>query len=342
DPNSPTPLLDMAKTASLADVVDVLWELAEREMLESGQESEYSSQRMAALARRALNFAHSSEGQAWFDSLTSDDELLERLTKLLHSEPVEQEKSTQVAQRFSEIIKSAGAQLQNRLADSGQKLASQSGSLRTRLDEDFSNARFHMREKMVTTTARLFNEPLRAIFHEQCALLIGDAFAYFSSRGDTEKPAPIAQRVICSLQEASALSRKSGQPLIVIGHSMGGVVLCDIVTCYGKDIPIDILITVGSQFPLFTDLGMFPGAQESPRPIPPATNVSHWINIFDPHDFLGYPAGHLFAGIEDFHLPTYAVGASAHADYFNRRSFYFHLARRLQEYMPTPKAAHEP
>ncbi|HEY9792253.1 MAG TPA: hypothetical protein V6D22_17750 [Candidatus Obscuribacterales bacterium] len=338
DPDSPTPLLDMAKTASIADVVDILCELTEREMLESGQESEYSSRRMAGMAERALNFAHSAEGQAWLDSLTSDDQLLERLTKLLHSESPEPDKSSQVAQRLSEIIKSAGAKLQNRLTQSRQKFASESGSLRSRINEDFSNARFRMREKVVTTTARLFNEPLRAIFHEQCALLIGDAFAYFSSRGDSDKPAPIAQRVIDSLREASALAQKSGQPLIVIGHSMGGVILCDVVTCYGKDIAIDSLITVGSQFPLFTDLGMFPGVHDSPRPIARPSNVSHWINIFDPHDFLGYPASHLFAGIEDFHLPTYAVGASAHADYFNRRSFYFHLARRMQEYMPVAKS----
>jgi hypothetical protein len=336
---SQTPLLDLARTASLSDVIDVLWELAEREMLESGTENEYSQRDMAALAQRALDFANSEEGQTWLAGLKSDEELLDRLSKLLHSQPSASSKASSAASRLAEIIKSAGGRLRERIADSHEKMTSGSHSLRAKLGEDFSNIRFKMREKLVTTTAHLVNDPLRTIFHEQCALLIGDAFAYFSSRGDEQKPAPIAQRIIDCLKEAAALAKSSGQKLIVIGHSMGGVILCDIVTCYGKDIPIDVLITVGSQFPLFTDLGMFPGVRDCPRPIPCPANVARWINIFDPHDFLGYPASHLFAGIDDFHLPTYAVGASAHADYFNRRSFYFHLARRMLDYMPTTSAA---
>jgi hypothetical protein len=78
---------------------------------------------------------------------------------------------------------------------------------------------------------------------------------------------------------------------------------------------------------------MFPGVVGD-HPISAPAQVKRWLNIFDPHDFLGYPASHLFSGIDDFHLPTYAVGASAHADYFNRRSFYFHLARRIADYLP--------
>jgi hypothetical protein len=339
---SETPLLDIARTSSTADVVDVLWELAERDMLESGNESQFTEMRITKLAQRALAYAETKEGKTWLAGLTSDEQLVERLTELLHSEPTEIGRSTVLPNSLSHILKSAGKKIQNRIHDSRLRLGSRATSARTRLEENVSNARFLMREKMVSTTARLLNEPLRAIFHEQCALLIGDAFAYFSNRGDSLTPSPIAQRVIDALSQAAEMSAKTGEELIVIGHSMGGVILCDIVTCYGKHIPIDVLITVGSQFPLFADLGMFPGVNDCSLPLAKPEKVRRWMNIFDPHDFLGYPASQIFSDVDDYHLPTYAVGASAHVNYFNRRGFYFHLARRMVDYLPSSRVSTTP
>jgi hypothetical protein len=289
---------------------------------------------MDALAHRAFLFAHSPEGEQWLAGLKSDDELLARLSELLHGKtsgatPTTGE-SAKIAGKLSDIIKSAGKRLGGRIRESRERL----GSHREALHENVELARLRMRQSLVATTAHLVNEPLRAVFHAQCALLIGDAFAYFSSRGDEGQPSAIAQRIISVLEEASAASKENGEELIVIGHSMGGVILCDLVTCYAKHIEIDALITVGSQFPLFADLGMFPGCNAPSRPIQRPPQVKNWVNIFDPHDFLGYPASHLFEGVHDYHLPTYAIGGSAHANYFNRRSFYFHLARRMTEYMP--------
>lgn len=334
---SKTPLLDIARQASVDEVIDLLWELAEREMLESGAEQRHTEAEMDALAHRALNFAHSEEGEKWLAGLKSDDELLARLSGLLHGGKAGSDKSgaktgesAKIAGRLGDIIKDAGKRLGGRLRESRTRL----GTRREALREDVEQARLRMRQSLVATTAHLVNEPLRALFHAQCALLIGDAFAYFSSRGDAGQPAPIAQRVIDTLKEAAAYAKANGEELIVVGHSMGGVILCDVVTCYGKDIEIDALITVGSQFPLFADLGMFPGCNDVARPIQRPAQVKNWVNIFDPHDFLGYPASHLFEGVHDYHLPTYAVGGSAHANYFNRRSFYFHLARRMHQYLP--------
>lgn len=337
DSDCATPLLEMARTASLADVVDLLWDIADQEMNEAGKESGKSAEDMARLAQRALDFAHSPEGDAWLKTVKTDEELLERLGGLLHEEenkanPAPAPKTASKA-TISGLVKSAGGRFQKRITDARHNLKTRSKSLRVRLREDMSNVRLRIRQKAVGTTARLINNPIRAIFHQQCALLIGDAFAYFSARGE-DRPAPIAQRVIDSLQEAAAIRDKTGEELIVVGHSMGGVILCDIVTHYGKDIPIDVLITVGSQFPLFADLRMFPGVNPSERPVPRPENVRRWINIFDPHDFLGYPGSHMFEGIDDFHLPTYAVGGAAHTDYFNRPSFYWQLARRLMDYVP--------
>lgn len=292
---------------------------------------------MARMAQKALDFAHSLEGQKWLSSIKTDEELLEKFSSLL-SKP--EDKAGDSAKRTRKfrlpgLIKSAGGRFRKRLSDARSRIASRSKILRRRISEDISAARFRIRQGAVGTSSRIFNDPIRALFHQECALLIGDAFSYFSARGDNQTAAPIAQRVMDEMRKAAELKEKEGGELIVIGHSMGGVILCDIVTCYGKDIPIDVLITVGSQYPLFADLRMFPGIDMAKRPVPKPENVKEWINIFDPNDFLGYPAGHIFEGVRDYHLATYSIGGAAHTDYFNRRSFYFQLARRLTEYVPT-------
>lgn len=301
-------------------------------------EMKESENYMARMAQKALEFGHSLEGQKWLRSIKSDEELLEKFSSLLSKseDSAKPEDKAKPGQKFRlPGLKSASGRFRKRLKDARSRLASRSKSLRRRISEDISAARFRSRQLAVGTSSRIFNDPLRALFHQECALLIGDAFSYFSARGDSEKAAPIAQRVMDAMRKAAELKEKEGGELIVIGHSMGGVILCDIVTCYGKDIPIDVLITVGSQYPLFADLNMFPGVDTTKRPVPKPENVKEWINIFDPNDFLGYPASHIFEGVRDYHLATYAIGGAAHTDYFNRRSFYFQLARRLAEYVPS-------
>jgi|GEM_PF-3288122 hypothetical protein len=301
-----------------------------------GAEMKESENYMARMAQKALDFGHSLEGQKWLSSIKTDEELLEKFSSLL-SKPEDSAKTDATKPtrnfRLPGLIKSAGGRFRNRLKDVRSRIASRSKTLRRRISEDISAARFRSRQLAVGTSSRIFNDPLRALFHQECALLIGDAFSYFSARGDNEKAAPIAQRVMDAMRQAAEMKEKEGGELIVVGHSMGGVILCDIVTCYGKDIPIDVLITVGSQYPLFADLHMFPGVDTTKRPVPKPENVKEWINIFDPNDFLGYPASHIFEGVRDYHLATYAIGGAAHTDYFNRRSFYFQLARRLTEFV---------
>ena len=313
---SETPLLDIARTASVADVIDVLWDLVDQSPESEGEANKINETQLAQLAQRALNFVHSKEGEAWLQTVRSDDELIERLSNLLDegSHPTGPAKGNE--------------SISDRWATVRAQLRSRSKSLNEQLAENVAAARLNFRQKAVSTTARLINNPLRSIFHQECALLIGDAFAYFSERGDADTPSPIAKRVLDSIEHAAS-EKKENEELIVVGHSMGGVILCDIVTCYGKHVPIDVVVTVGSQFPLFADLMMFPGVDAQRRPVPKPENVGKWINIFDPHDFLGYPASHIFSDVTDYNLPTYSIGGSAHRNYFNRRSFYFQLARRL-------------
>ena len=202
--DSETPLLDMARTASLSAVIDLLWEILDQEMLDTGNECQETAQDIARLAQQVLEFSHSPEGEAWLQSINSDEEILKKLGALLRTT------STQTSGRpgSANLLRSAGSRLRTRIQDARQNLAARAKLLRMRIQEDVSNARLRIREKAVSSTARVFNEPLRAIFHQQCALLIGDAFAYFSTRGDKLQVAPIAQRVIESLRLAVAAKRE--------------------------------------------------------------------------------------------------------------------------------------
>src|SRR5579885_2790900 len=191
DSDSPTPLLDMARTASISDVIDVLWDLVDQEMREEGGGNSQSDEEMARLAQRALNFCNSEEGEKWLATVTSDDQILEKLANLLNSSRKGSGENANGTKALTKLIKSGGARFKQAFAEARNGLSTRSKSVRTRINEDVLNARLRLRQKAVGTTAKLFNDPLRVVFHQQCALLIGDAFAYFSARNE-QKAAPMA------------------------------------------------------------------------------------------------------------------------------------------------------
>ena len=83
------------------------------------------------------------------------------------------------------------------------------------------------------------------------------------------------------------------RPLTVVGHSLGGVVLVDLLSS-GSAPPVDRLVTVGSQAPLFYAIDALehlrPGA--GPEPFTP------WLNIYNEADLLSFCAERVFPGTE--------------------------------------------
>src|SRR5262249_19694235 len=117
DSTSETPLLDMARTASLSDVADLLWTLVDEEAGEDGDGSKISAQEIAQLAERALEFCHSAEGERWLQGVKSDDEILEKLSSLLQSSS-EQTQSSPRKKGVGSLLKTAGKRLKTRLEKS--------------------------------------------------------------------------------------------------------------------------------------------------------------------------------------------------------------------------------
>jgi hypothetical protein len=67
------------------------------------------------------------------------------------------------------------------------------------------------------------------------------------------------------------------------------------------------------------------------KKVPPVKNIKRWVNVFDPVDPFGYPAGEVFEQVKDLKFNTGASPLSAHGAYFFTPSFHGRLHKRLEE-----------
>ena len=79
------------------------------------------------------------------------------------------------------------------------------------------------------------------------------------------------------------------RPVVVLAHSLGGVGAVDLLIA--EDLPVDLLITVGSQAPFFYEIGALSTLKLGEK-LP--SYFPKWINVYDPRDFLSYCADGVF------------------------------------------------
>jgi hypothetical protein len=178
----------------------------------------------------------------------------------------------------------------------------------------------------------------RGAAHRAGAIFIGDVLVYLNCRGNKDHPGEIVQRVASALDDArGAIDAERDPKLVVVGHSMGGNILYDLLTYFRPDIEVDVLVTVGSQVALFEELKQFRVSDDT-VPTDPTTdrvqapqNVGRWINVFDLNDWLGFAAEGVFAGVEDFKYSTGEGALKAHGAYLMLPSFHDRLRARLME-----------
>ncbi|MGZ6317053.1 MAG: hypothetical protein ACXWNQ_07315, partial [Anaerolineales bacterium] len=165
------------------------------------------------------------------------------------------------------------------------------------------------------------------------ALFLGDVFTYLK---DGELRSAIQAKVRADILAAHKASKASKAPLVLIGHSLGGVILTDMLASQAEsglpdDLEVRVLITVGSQPGLFQSVGVLapvaPAGQLFLRP----QSVANWYNVFDPIDPLAFRADPIFSGVEDLSFDSITGLASAHTTYFKRPQFYARCRVRLQE-----------
>lgn len=182
---------------------------------------------------------------------------------------------------------------------------------------------------------RIIREPLS----NQVALFLGDIFVYLRYReadGANGTYNRIFEPIIADLSRAVAAA-KTGQKLVVVGHSLGAVILYDLLTdaralqavkaSSGKDLVVDALVTVGAQPGLFADMGLY--GNTVPDKLPRPRCVTEWMNVFDYTDVLSFLCEPFFTDVKDYAFDNVSGALQAHSAYFQRPSFYSRLQARL-------------
>ncbi|MDJ0713473.1 MAG: hypothetical protein QNJ54_04545 [Prochloraceae cyanobacterium] len=298
-------LLTLAQQ-SFPDFIDQLWIRAAHLPEVDNDERRRSELVEAGIVASA--YAQENPNPDWAVESANDDELLERLIRELEGWTRSNVSSTN--------FESMGAE--DRLFGWLKKGARIIKRRVTDIPKDILLRKF--RPSLTLRTVRFF----------------GDVFYYQAYRGKPNNPGSIVSTVLNDLLKAREIADRRQEKLIVVGHSMGGNILYDILTYFDTTLKVDIFATVGCQASLFKQLALFAKQKEDQSsgvleqgkaPKPPA--VDKWHNIFDPQDVLGFAFEPEFEGVEDFVFESDGGISSAHGDYFKRIRFYERLTDRI-------------
>jgi len=177
----------------------------------------------------------------------------------------------------------------------------------------------------------------RQSLHEKASRFLGDIFVYLTERGTQAEPGPIVQQILTDLEKAQAAKLPGDDKLVVIGHSLGGVILYDIVTYFRPDLAFDVFISVGSQIAVFEEMTLYRSSRRNHPPNPPKDRLDkpkafdRWLNVYDTNDIFSFRTQGVFNGPEDYRFDTGYGLLQAHGGYFARPSFYKRLAEQLNK-----------
>lgn len=293
-----SPILGVARSNGLIAAVDLLFEW---NLVTNPDPTDSEAAALADAAYAAASYAASNDRPAWLAEVHSDSDLIERL----------QSEAENVAPAATEAALGLG-EWWDHVRESADRLQNLTG---------------HALGVGGVTLLRNF-------VHRNVAMFAGDLLVYVAHRGTRNEPGPIVEHVLKALREGQEKS-SADDPLIILAHSLGGIVAYDILSHFAQEIEPKALVTVGSQVAIFEDLKIFmasdptigPGGQLENAPRPP--NVGCWINVFDRADALSFDTADVFDGVEDYDYSSGLGADRAHGGYFVRPSFYLHLGERL-------------
>ena len=174
-------------------------------------------------------------------------------------------------------------------------------------------------------------------------VFLGDVFKYLRGRGNASALGEIPQIVLKELDKAIEIQQQTGEPIIVLSHSMGGQIVYDLVTHFLPNLPqyqntrIDFWCATASQVGFFEELKLFleskPDYSQSAGnlvPYPDRTHLGHWWNVWDPNDFISYSAKGIITAVEDEAYDSGMSVVGAHGGYLERPSFFRTFAQKLK------------
>lgn len=295
------PLLALANR-DFSQAAEVICSMA-FEHAEPGRESA-----VADFAMAAQDFATANPGPPpWLANTRTDLQLLGNLHLAIAQETGVQ------AQGLSEVVDFLSATAV-KLKDAA------SGMIGTAVDRagNFAST------KLLSWSREALNANLGRFF--------GDVFIYFDGRGDKGAPGLIPQRILAAFDEAHTKA-PTGEPFVVVGHSLGGVITFDLLGSFRPDLAVDLFVSVGSQVAHFEEMKLYKASNKAERPPDKATtpaNIKRWINVYDEVDIFSYAAKDVFDRVDvDARYDTRTYVIKAHGAYFDQKRFYDRLRMRI-------------
>lgn len=296
------PLLALAGK-SFPQAVELISSLA-IEQAQDGQEAEIARFVLAAQAYAAEN-----PNPPWLANLNTDDQLLGNLNLAITQQGGVQ------AQGIGDVV--------NAIKTAATKLKhAATGLIGTAADKagDYAST------KLLGWTREGLNANLGRFF--------GDIFYYFDGRGDATQPGTIPQIVLGGYDQAIAAA-PANEPLVIVGHSLGGVISFDLISHFRPDLEVDLFVSVGSQVAHFEEMKLFRSSDKNVKPPNKAVtpdNIKHWINVYDEVDIFAYACKDVFDRVDfdvRYNTDTYVI--KSHSEYFHQERFYERLRARIDE-----------
>lgn len=262
----------------------------------------------AAFVVAAQEYATKNPKPAWVAGIATDTQLIARLMKEISPAPSAQALGNPFANILAPITTEA-ARLKQMATGAAKGLVDKAG--------DFAST------KLLGFT----REPLNGILGR----FFGDVFIYMSTRGEIGAPGAIPKVILDAIDAAQAAA--PAEPLVIVGHSLGGVITFDLLGSYRPDIECDLFISVGSQVGHFEEIKLYRSSDKAigtgkRAKTPP--NIKRWINVYDEVDIFSYACAEIFDRIDlDVPYDTKTFTVKAHGAYFDQDRFYQRLRARI-------------
>lgn len=125
--------------------------------------------------------------------------------------------------------------------------------------------------------------------------------------------------------EVHKASEATGEPVILIAHSLGGIACIDLLI--ESALPaVKGVVTVGSQAPYLYEIGAL-AKLEFGKPLP--THVPPWLNVYDRDDLLSFVAGQVMKGgqgVQDVEIRGGQPFPAAHGAYWRQAQLWSTVA----------------
>jgi hypothetical protein len=303
-PNVPRgqPLVALAKK-KLSLAVDVVNDLALDDAA-AGQERD-----IARFVVASSGYAEANPSPAWLNQVTTDEQFLARLQAELRVQV-----DVQARGGFGTVF--------NKIAIGARKLEQAVKKMAgTVVDKsgDFVST------KLLAATRDSLNATLGRFF--------GDVWIYMDGRGTAAAPGPIPRVILEDFDAARQAA--PNEPLIIMGHSLGGVISMDLLSSFRPDIEVDLFISVGSQVAHFEEIKLYKASNKAivkPQKAPTPANIKRWINVYDEVDIFSYSVERVYDRVNfDMRYDTETYTVKAHGAYLRQDRFYERLRARIDQ-----------